>query len=63
MVQHTEWTRSVVEQQSAHIAAEWQLLLGCLLCRRSGSGSDLGVAWALLHAVAWALLHADNVGS
>jgi hypothetical protein len=53
----------VVEQQSAHISAEWQLLLGCLLCRRSGSGSDLGVACALLHAVAWALLHADNVGS
>ena len=45
-----EWTRSVVEQQSAHISAEWQLLLGCLLCRRSGSGSHLGVAWALLHA-------------
>jgi len=45
-----KWTRSVVKQQSAHISAEWLLLLGCLLRRGSGSSSDLGISWALLHA-------------
>jgi hypothetical protein len=39
-----------VKQQSAHISAEWLLLLGCLLRRGSGSSSDLGISWALLHA-------------
>ena len=33
------WTRSVVEQQSAHISGEWLLLVGCLLRRGSGSSS------------------------
>jgi hypothetical protein len=50
-IQHTAgWTRSVVEQQSAHIPAEWLLLLGGLLRGGSGSSSDLGISWALLHA-------------
>ena len=40
----------MVEQQSAHIPAEWLLLLGGLLRGGAGSSSDLGISWALLHA-------------
>ena len=39
----------VVEQQGAHIPAEWLLLLGGLVRGGAGSCSDLGIARALLH--------------
>jgi hypothetical protein len=39
----------VVEEQSAHVPAEWLLILGGLLRDRTGSSSDLGVSRALLH--------------
>jgi hypothetical protein len=39
----------VVEQESVRIPAERLLVLGGLLRGRSGAGSDLSVAWVLLH--------------
>ena len=39
----------VVEEQGAHIPAEWLLVLGGLLRGCPGSSDDLGVSRALLH--------------
>src|SRR6476620_4811205 len=39
----------VVEQQAAHIPAEWLLLLFGLFRGGAGGSSDLGIALALLH--------------
>jgi hypothetical protein len=39
----------VVEQQGAHIPAEWLLLSGGLFRGGAGASSDLGIALALLH--------------
>jgi hypothetical protein len=39
----------VVEQQGAHIPAEWLLQLGGLLCSRAGLSGDLGISCGLVH--------------
>ena len=40
---------SVVEQQGAHIPAEWLLQLGSVLRGRAGHSGDLGIARGLIH--------------
>jgi len=48
-----------MKEQGTRSPAEWLLVLGCLLRRRSGASGDLCIARLLLHAyVGWRIVPA-----